>query len=409
MRSRGEEVAMKSIDDAPYLDFFAPEFEADPAAAMAAVRAQSCLARTPIGAVVVEHARVQALLADPRLDSSLLPIVRMQGLIDGPIYDLLSRALLSVDGEDHARLRKLVSRAFTPRSIEGLRPAMRALTEELVDGFAAAGRCEFMADFADHYPIQMICELLGVPREDHERFGRWANGLTWLLSLELPARMPEIQAAFEGLGQYLEAFIEDRRRVPQDDLVTRLIQAEDGGDRLSPLELRSMIGALLFAGYDTTRNQLGIAMVLFAQHPDQWRLLGDEPARAAAAVEEVLRFMGTVGVAPRITREAVTVGDYLIPAGTLLTLSTGAANHDPAAYDQPDRFDITVPREPPLTFGGGPHYCLGANLARSEMQEALAVLARRLRDLRVDGEVQWRPRTGIFGPTHLPLRFIAAA
>jgi hypothetical protein len=401
---------MKSLDDAPYLDFLSPEFEANPTAAVEAVRARACLARTPIGAVVVEHALVEALLADPRLDSSLLAIVRLQGLVDGPIYDFLSRALLSVDGEDHTRLRKLVSRAFTPRSVEVLRPSMRALTEELVEQFAEAGRCEFMADFADHYPIQMICELLGVPREDHQRFGQWANGLTWVLSFELAARMPEIQAAFEGLAGYLENFIEERRRAPRDDLVTRLVEAEDSGDRLSPIELRSMIGALLFAGYDTTRNQLGIAMFLFAQHPDQWRLLGDDPSRADRAVEEVLRFMGTVTVAPRIAREELEVGGYRIPAWTLLTLSTGAANHDPAAHTRPELFDITVQRAlPPLTFGGGPHYCLGANLARAEMQEALAVLPRRLRDLQLDGEVRWRPRTGIFGPTHLPLRFTPAS
>jgi cytochrome P450 len=400
---------VKSIDDAPFLDFLSPEFGADPGTATDAVRAQSCLARTAIGAVVVAHDQVQALLADPRLDSSLLAIVRLQGLTDGPIFELLSHALLSVDGEDHTRLRKLVSRAFTPRSVEALRPSMRSLTNQLVDRFAASGRCEFMTDFADRYPIQMICELLGVPKEDHERFGRWANGLTWVLSFELASRMPEIQAAFEGLSEYLEGFIEERRRAPSDDLVTRLIEAEDGGDRLSPLELRSMIGSLLFAGYDTTRNQLGIALSLFAEHPEQWRLLGDRPDLAAAAVEEVLRFLGTVAVAPRIAREALDVGEYHIAANTLLTLSTGAANHDPVAHDVPARFDITAPRrEPPLTFGGGSHYCLGANLARAEMQEALAILAPRLRDVRIDGDVGWRPRTGIFGPTTLPLRFTPA-
>lgn len=400
---------MRTLDDAPYLDFFTPEFEADPASVMRGIRAQSCLARTPIGALVVQHAMVESLLGDPRLDSSLLPIVRMQGLHEGPVFDLLSRALLSVDGEDHTRLRKLVSRAFTPRSVEHLRESMRALTHSLVDGFASRGQCEFMADFADHYPIQMICELLGVPREDYAQFGRWANGLTWVLSFELGARMAEITEAAAGLGEYMERFIEDRRRNPQDDLVTRLIEAEDDGDHLTPLELRAMIGALLFAGYDTTRNQLGIAMTLFTKHPEQWRILGDDPSRAPAAVEEVLRFMGTVTVAPRITREEITVDDYVIPAGTLLTLSTGAANHDPAAHDEPERFDITVDRpQPPLTFGGGPHYCLGANLARAEMQEALIILAQRLRDLRADGEPGWRPRSGIFGPTNVPLRFTAA-
>ncbi len=399
---------MRSLDDVPYLDIFSPDFNADPATAIEAIRPVAPLARTPFGTLVIERAQVHALLADPRLDSSLMPIVRMQGLVDGPVYELLSKAILSVDGEDHTRLRKLVSRAFTPRSVEALRPSMRALTTELVDRFAGAGRCEFMADFADHYPIQMICELLGVPRDDYARFGEWANGLTWVLSFELAARMDEITAASAALSAYLVEFIEARRRHPEDDLVTRLIQAEDGGDRLSALELRSMIGALLFAGYDTTRNQLGIAMALFAQHPAQWRLLADDPARVPAAVDEVLRFQGTVAVAPRIAREAVTVGDVEVPAGTLLTLSTAAANHDPAAYDEPARFDVTATREPPLTFGGGAHYCLGANLARAEMQEAIAILARRLPDLALDGEPGWRPRSGIFGPTHLPLRFTPA-
>ncbi len=399
---------MKSLADAPYLDFMTPEFEADPAAALAAIRAQSCLARTPVGAVVVQRSHVEALLGDPRLVSSLLPIVRMQGLTEGPMFEMVAGSLLAVDGADHTRLRQLVSRAFTPRSVERLRPSMRTLTDELIGRFVARGRCEFMAEFAEHYPIQMICELLGVPREDHVHFGRWANGLTWVLSFELNAHLEEIRTAFEGLGAYLERFIEDRRRAPQDDLVTRLIEAEDGGDRLNGAELRSMIGALLFAGYDTTRNQLGIAMTLFAQHPEQWRLLGEQPMLAGAAVEEVLRFLGTVAVAPRMTAEDVEVGGYHVPAGTVLTLSTGAANHDPAAYDHPERFDITVDREPPLTFGGGAHYCLGANLARAEMQEALQILARRLRDVTLDGVVTWRPRTGIFGPNCVPLRFVPA-
>ena len=396
---------MASIDDAPFLNFLTPEFEADPAAAIEAIRAESPVARTPIGALVIERAKVEALLADPRLVSSLMAFVRMQGLTEGPIYDGVARSLLAVDGEDHTRLRKLVSRAFTPRSVEKLRPHMRALTHELLDRFAATGRCEFMADFADHYPVQMICELLGVPREDHDDFARWSNAITWVLSFELAQRMDEVQVGFEGFGEYIDAFIAERRRSPQDDLVTRLIQAEEDGDRLSHDELMSMIVGLLFAGYDTTRNQLGIGMFLFAEHSDQWRLLGERPELTEKAVEEVVRFLGTVAVAPRMASEDLVIGDYDVPAGTIVSLSTAAANHDPAAYTAPEKFDITATREPPLTFGGGPHYCLGANLARAEMQEALAILARRMPDLRLDGEPAWRPRTGIFGPQTLPLAF----
>jgi cytochrome P450 len=400
---------MKPLDEAPYLDIFAPEFIADPAPAIFDARSRSCLARTAIGVLVLEHATVVSLLGDPRLRSSLLDFVRLQGLVDGPVYEGPTTSLLAMDGPDHTRLRKLVSRAFTSRSVERLRPSMHALAEELVRPCVAAGRCEFMADFADHYPIQLICELLGVPKKDHELFGRWSNDVTWVLSLELAAHRDEVAAGFEGIGSYVEAFIEERRARPQDDLVSALVQAEDGGDRLNAPELRSLIASLLFAGYDTTRNQLGIGLFLFTVFPDQWRLLGERPELATRAVEEILRFQGTVTVAPRITGERVAIGEYDVPAGTIVSLSTAAANHDPAVHTDPERFDIAATRtEPPLTFGGGPHYCLGANLARAEMQEALGVLATRMPDLRVAGEVTWRPRTGIFGPTCLPLAFGAA-
>jgi len=400
---------MKSLDAAPYLDFFDPAFIADPAPVIDAIRRESPIARTPIGALVVEHATVVALLADARLHSSLLDFVRIQGLVDGPIYEALSMSILAVDGPDHTRLRKLVSRAFTPRSVERLRAAMRSLAEELADRFVPAGQCEFMTAFADHYPIQLICELLGVPRKDYALFGGWANALTWALSLELGAHLEEVSAGLIGIGTYIEEFIAERLVHPEDDLVTALIQAEDGGDRLSGPELRTLIASLLFAGYDTTRNQLGIGLFVFTQHPDQWRLLRAHPELTPKAVEEILRFQGTVNVAPRVAFEPLTIGDYDVPAGTIVSLSTAAANHDPAVHTAPERFDITADREPPLTFGGGPHYCLGANLARAEMQEALLVLARRMPDLRVAGEVTWRPRTGIFGPTALPLGFGASA
>jgi hypothetical protein len=399
---------MKSLDEAPYLDIFAPEFIADPAPAILDARSRSCLARTAIGVLVLEHATVVVLLGDPRLRSSLLDFVRLQGLVDGPIYEGLTTSLLAVDGPDHTRLRKLVSRAFTPRSVERLRPSMRALAAELAAPCVAAGSCEFMADFADHYPIQLICELLGVPKKDHELFGRWSNDLTWVLSLEIGAHLDEVAAGFQGIGSYVDAFIEERRARPEDDLVSALVLAEDGGDRLSAPELRSLIASLLFAGYDTTRNQLGIALFLFTVFPDQWRLLGERPELAAKAVEEILRFQGTVTVAPRIACERLAIGDYDVPTGTIVSLSTAAANHDPAVHVDPERFDIAATREPPLTFGGGPHYCLGANLARAEMQEALAILAPRMPDVRVAGDVAWRPRTGIFGPTRLPLAFGAA-
>ena len=258
---------MRSLDDAPFLDIFDPVFMENPGSPIDEVRRQSCLARTAIGVLVVEHATVLALLGDPRLHSSLLDFLRIQGLDQGPIYDSVATSLLAIDGPDHTRLRKLVSRAFTPRSVERLRPAMRALAEELTDAVVPAGRCEFMTDFADRYPIQLICELLGVPRRDYPLFGGWANALTWVLSLEVGAHLDEVAEGLLGIGNYIEAFIAERRVHPEDDLVTALIQTEDGGDRLSPAELRTLIASLLFAGYDTTRNQLAIGLYVFTQFP----------------------------------------------------------------------------------------------------------------------------------------------
>jgi cytochrome P450 len=318
---------------------------------------------------------------------------------------MAASSLLGLEGEDHTRIRRLVSRSFTPRAADAQRPIMRELVNELVAGFAAGGHCEFMTDFSDRYPVQVIAHLMGVAREDWPLFARWGDSLTHLLSLELFQYRAEVEQAQAEMGQYLTDLVADRRANPRDDLVSELIAARDGSDRLNDEELMSLLGGLLFAGYDTTRNQLGLAMAIFADRPDQWKLLADQPDLAPAAVEEIMRFRGAVGMAPRFVVEAFDMDGYHLPAGTMLSLSTASANHDPSAYQQPDELDITAAREPQLTFGGGPHYCLGASLARAEMQEALPMLARSMPDLALDGEPTWRPPMGIFGPETLPIRF----
>jgi cytochrome P450 len=401
---------MRTLEEAPFLDPFGEEFQADPFGNIDRARAQSWLVRTPLGVLVVAREQVHKLLSDPRLHSALMQIVRLQGVNEGRLYDLVSSALLSIDGADHARIRGLVSRTFTPRAVEPYRPSMRALAEELVERFVGAGECEFMADFADHYPIEVMCQLLGVPPEDHLRFARWGDDLTHVLSLELSVHLDEVNEAVTGLNDYLDGLIAERQAAPRQDLVSQLIAAGDNGDRLNPLELRALLGGLLFAGYDTTRNQLALAMATFCEHPDQWRLVADRPELVAAAVEEVMRVAGVISATPRVAVEDVELDGWRIPAWTLVLLSLSAANHDPAAFDDPHGFDITADREQQITFGGGPHFCLGANLARAEMQEALPVLSRRLGPIALAGEPQWRPTigTGIFGPTTLPLRFSPA-
>lgn len=400
---------MKTLDDAPFLDMFSAEFQADPRPVVAGLREETWLVRTAMGGLVIGRAQVQALLADTRLRSAVPDMVRLQGVVEGELANRLGTSIIALEGEDHTRLRKLVSRAFTPRATDVHRDEMRAVLHDLVDPLRAepggSGRCEFMADVADHYPIQVMCHLLGVPADDHEDFATWNRSITWALSFQLGAHLDEVEWGLAQMSDYVGALTAERRRRPQDDLVTALVQASEDQDRLSDDEVFSLIATLLFAGYDTTRNQLGLAMWLFAEHPDQWQRLRADPTLAARAVEETMRYHGAVGATPRMVVEEFELDGFRVEPGTMMMLSTSAANHDPAAFDDPWTFDITATREPHSTFGGGPHFCLGASLARAEMQEALPLLAEAMPNLALDGEATWRPPFGIYGPETLPLRY----
>jgi len=395
----------RSLDEAPFVNPFDPAVVANPEPVFDELRRQAALACTPIGVSVLHRDAVQALLMDPRLVSAVEQLVRLQGIDEGPIADMLGATVIAMDGPDQARLRRLVARSFTPPAADKHRPAMRRLVNELVDDFAPTGRCEFVSVFTDHYPVQVICEVLGVPREDHHLFARWGDSLTYMLSLQLGAHLDEVEKASDGLSTYVDELVADRAAQPRDDLVTNLVQASEGGDRLSPIELRAMIGALLFAGYDTTRNQLGHALFAFCNHPDQWTLLTDDPDLAPRAVAEAMRIAGAVTGVPRVATEDVDVDGWTVPANTIVFLSLASANRDERFVADPLKFDITAERPPHLTFGGGPHHCLGASLARAEMEEALRILPARLRNVALDGQPEWRVGTGITGPTSLPLRF----
>lgn len=397
--------AVKTLNDASFLDMFSAAFQADPRPVINDLRQQGWLVRTAMGGLVISRPQVQALLADTRLRSAVPDIVRLQGVTDGGLAERLNTSIIALEGDDHTRLRKLVSRAFTPRATDVHREELRSVLHALVDPLAGAGHCEFMAQIADHYPIQVMCHLLGVPGDDHEDFARWNRSITRALSFQLGAHLDEVEWGLAHMSEYVHALTAERRRRPQDDLVTALVQASEDRDRLSDEEVFSLIATLLFAGYDTTRNQIGLAMWLFAEHPDQWERLRADPALAPRAVEEVMRFHGAVGATPRVVIEAFELDGFRIEEEAMLMLSTSAANHDPAAYDDPWSFDITAVREPHSPFGGGPHFCLGASLARAEMQEALPILAAAMPDLALDGEATWRPPFGIYGPETLPLRF----
>ena len=332
-----------------------------------------------------------------------------QGITSGRLWDRVTQSLLSVNGADHTRLRRLVSKAFTPRAVARLDTTIADILNQLIDPLKASGRCEVVADIARPYPVPVICALLGAPAEDWELFSAWADEFFKTFTWKAAEYEPEINKAWDELDAYVDDMVAARRRSLTDDLISELIRAEDDGDRLTSDELRMLAAGILMAGTDTTRNQVAAAVDIFCDHPDQWALLAERPELAMNAVEEVMRHYPVTFGVMRMTIEDVEYDGVVIPAGTFVMVNTAAANRDPAVYEEPDRLDITREGAPPMqTFGAGAHYCLGANLARREVAEALVVMARRMRNLRRAGPAPWKPMVAISGPAALPVEFDAA-
>ncbi len=264
-----------------------------------------------------------------------------------------------------------------------------------------------VADVCEPYPIPIICELLGAPPQDWKLFSAWATDIFRIFNSNLVEDMPRIEQAGAELEAYVQHMIEERRTSPQEDLLSDMIAIEEEGDRLSTEEMTMLAEAILMAGTDTTRNQLACSVALFAEHPDQWTLLAERPELAPRAVEESMRYLGAIRGTMRFAAEDVVYRDILFPQGTLVSTSLAGANRDPEAWERPETFDITQERATAqLTFGAGIHFCMGAALARAELQEALPLLARRLPNLSLTGPIKWKPATfGIGGPARLPLRF----
>jgi cytochrome P450 len=258
------------------------------------------------------------------------------------------------------------------------------------------------------YPIPIICALLGAPREDWQQFSRWADDVFKASSFTADLREvePVVMRAWGELDDYVDEMVARRRDSLTEDLLSDLIRAEDDGDRLNTAELRMLAGGLLLAGTDTTRNQVAASVQVLCEHPEQWNLLEARPELAMRAVEETMRHSPIVCGTLRLLVEDAELGGYLFPAGTMVMVNTAAANRDPTVYDDPDRIDITREGAPAiLTFGGGVHYCLGANLARREIAEALTVLTHRMRDPRVAGPAPWKSMSTLSRPTSLPIEF----
>ncbi|HEU5472489.1 MAG TPA: cytochrome P450 [Actinophytocola sp.] len=393
----------------PVIDITDPTFDYTSREVVAA-QARSWYAHTPIGLLVLRHAEANDLLRGRHLNGDGIEYLRKFDIVDGPIYDWFVPVISNRHGEEHRRLRGLVSKAFTPRMIDRLRPFIRSRAEDLTGRIAPNEPFEFAGDLANPLSLAVMGTLLGVPPEDHAIFGAWTADLALLFALGYGGDTRErVTAAITGLTGYVENLLNTKKPTEDSDLISALLAARQTGSRVSAEELVNLVVMLVFAAHDTTRHQLGNAMVTFTEYPEQWRLLGQHPELADRAVNEAMRWSPSVIMLNRIAAEDFEYHGLPINRGTVVAICAGIAQRDPRAFPSGDTFDITASRTAPLLqFGAGPHHCLGAALARTEIGEALPVLTRQLGPPTLAGPINWLPPLGVHGPATLPLRFGAA-
>ncbi len=387
----------------PYFDLADPAFDVT-SDEVHRTREQHWYARTPWGWAVLRYEQGAAVLRDRRFQQGNARWPAQNGVHSGPFATWWAETLLSLEGEDHLRLRRLLSPAFRSRAIEALRPRFQALADELVDGFAPRGEVELVREFAEPYAARILCVLLGLPEEHGAQVAHWADDLGKSFGINLRHDLPRIEEALEGLTGYVDEVVVDRRANPRDDLVTTLVHAHSEDGTLSARELSVGLVFLAFAGMETTRNQIGLALQTLLRHPDQWALLGQRPELGPQAVEEVMRVNPTVTWVTREAVEDVDLDGLHVPRGGIVQVLSHAAGTDPRTMDEP-AFDITAARPPHTGFGGGVHHCLGHFVARTDMSVALPLLARRMPDARPDGPGEWLPVSGNTGPLRFPIRF----
>ena len=361
------------------------------------------------GWVAASHAAVSTVLRDPGWTSDARSAVGAASFVSGRTIpeeagELLSKVLLFMDGADHLRVRRLVSKAFTPRSVERLRPRIAELTGELLAPLREAGSFDVIDDLAFPLPVTVICELLGVPAEDRDLFRQQTGALAALLDRDVsPEQLGQAAGASLVFTAYLVPLFEERRRAPQDDLVSALVAAEEDGDRLGADELLITVMLLLAAGHETTMNLIGNGLLALLRHPAQLELLRSQPGLMPGAVEELLRYDSPVRLTARTAREDTVLDGQRIRAGEQVVALLDAANHDPAVFASPEVLDVTRDARGHVSFGSGAHYCLGASLARAEAQVALAALVA-LPDLQLAvAEPRWRPLVALRGLESLPV------
>jgi cytochrome P450 len=403
-------------------DLLAEQVKRNPWAFYAQLREQDPLPSIPgffgLGKtawIVTSYDDALAILKDPRLTKDMQKALALQDgqSSDGPgastINQILTmrRDMLMADPPDHTRLRGLVSKAFTPRMIEQLRPRIQQVTDELLDAVQYQGKMDLISDFAYPLPITVISEMLGIPAADRRQFRAWTQ--TLVNADEKFAQDPTISAALGEFRHYIITLLATKRAHPSDDLISSLVQAEENGDKLNEIELISTVFLLIVAGHETTVNLIGNSVLALLQHPDQLQLLRQDPSLLPTAIEELLRYTAPViNASPRFALEDIPMHGKVIPKGDMVIVSLIAADTDPRQFSNPDDLDLTRQENQHLAFGKGIHYCLGAPLARLEGQIAIGTLLQRMPNLHLaiaPEQLIWSGHFSLRGLRSLPVTF----
>ena len=391
----------------PFLDVKAADFSIRSAPVMAA-REQHWYATTPYGIAILRYEDTNALQNDKRLHQGTRRWPEHNGIQSELLVPWWNEMMLSLEGQDHIRIRKLANPAFSPKIIEALKPEFTKLANDLVNDFCEKGSAEFMSEFAEPYSAKVITLLLGLPPELWREIADLATKLGYVFSVTIKQDLPEIEAGLRGILAITQNLIDTHTELDPDSFISTMVQATVDGQKITERELLVMLSFIVFAGFDTTRNQLGLAMQVFTQNPKQWDLLSKDPDLARNAVEEAMRLNPTITWFTREAIEDFEYKDLQIKKGTTLQFFNVPVGSDPAKYES-IAMDITKSRAPHFGFGGGMHHCLGHYVARIDMQEALKALAKRIPDFKIDPGAQYLPDSGNTGPITLPISFTGSA
>ncbi|WP_260697084.1 cytochrome P450 [Streptomyces sp. 130] len=374
------------------------------------MRREDPVHRSPQGVwYLTRYADVEAALGDLRLSNDRDRMTRAYSALGGDLKefsrltDRLGRVMSNTDPPDHARLRKLANRAFTARRVEALRDRVQHLVDRLIDAAVAAGpEMELIEAFASPLPMSVVCELFGIPEEDRPRVKDWFRRFD-----RLSEDIAESEKAIDQYEDYLSGLIRQRRRAPGDDLISALVATQTQDDRLTDSELLSTCFVLITAGDETTTHLITNGVLALLRHPDQLARLREDPGLMRGAVEELARYDTVTQAIVRVVAEDLEIGGQTLREGELVYLFLGATNRDPERFDDPDRLDLTRTGNRHLSFGHGPHFCLGGPLARLQTEVAIGTLVRRLPGLRPAGgaELEWRPNPLQRRLTALPLTY----